>query len=80
MSVVTPHPSPPVSVRDEPSPVIDGGSNALCPAIDQWGRPRTHDGDRNGSAIADIGALEDVLLFADGFESGDTTAWGQTVR
>ncbi len=59
------------------SPAIDGGSNSLCPGTDQWGRPRTMDGDQNGTPIADIGALEAVMLFADGFESGDATAWSQ---
>lgn len=57
------------------SPAIDGGSNALCPVSDQWAHARTMDGDHDGTATADIGALEGVFLFADGFESGDTSAW-----
>ncbi|MBZ0113300.1 MAG: right-handed parallel beta-helix repeat-containing protein [Thermoanaerobaculia bacterium] len=57
------------------SPVIDGGANATCPVTDQLGRMRPLDGDRNGVATSDIGALEDVLLHADGFESGDLSGW-----
>lgn len=57
------------------SPAIDGGSNGLCPSPDQWGRSRPLDLDRDGVAISNVGALEDAMIFGDGFESGDTTAW-----
>jgi len=43
------------------SPVIDAGSPSLCPATDQRGFLRPTDGDGNGTAICDIGAVE---LFA----------------
>jgi hypothetical protein len=36
---------------------IDGGDNAFCSPTDQRRNPRV-DGDRNGSAICDIGAIE----------------------
>jgi hypothetical protein len=40
------------------SPAIDGGSNAACPATDQLGTARPTDGDDNGTAVCDIGAVE----------------------
>lgn len=58
------------------SPVIDAGSNALCTKEDQRGNPRPLDGDGNGQAICDIGAIElGGDLFVSGFETGDTSEW-----
>lgn len=40
------------------SPAIDSGSQSTCPSNDQLGLSRSVDGDGNGSAICDIGAVE----------------------
>jgi hypothetical protein len=40
------------------SPAIDAGDNASCPATDQRGAARPFDGDGNGKAVCDIGAVE----------------------
>ncbi|MCC5866142.1 MAG: choice-of-anchor D domain-containing protein [Wenzhouxiangella sp.] len=40
------------------SPAIDGGLNLFCPAADQRGQTRPVDGNGNGSAICDSGAVE----------------------
>lgn len=45
------------------SPAIDAGDNGACPATDQRGVARPQDGDRNGSAICDVGAYEFVHMF-----------------
>jgi len=44
------------------SPAIDAGNNTGVPATDQRGHPRVADGDDNGSAIVDLGAVEDGLV------------------
>jgi hypothetical protein len=64
------------------SPAVDTGDPAACETEDQRGRPRPMDGDGVDGARCDIGAVEIVFLpvFADGFESGDTSAWSATVH
>lgn len=57
------------------SPAIDGGVGGGCPATDGRGAVRPQDGDANGSAVCDSGAFELALIFADGFETGDTSGW-----
>ncbi len=61
------------------SPAIDSGDDALCPATDQRGYMRPWDGDGNGQVHCDRGAVELNAHFADGFETGDTSAWSNTV-
>ncbi len=48
------------------SPAIDAGSNAIAPATDQRGLPRTMDGDGNGAAVVDIGAVETMSYSSSG--------------
>lgn len=71
--------SPPFRAPMPGSPVIDAGFGPLCLPVDQMGRTRPLDGDLDGISVADIGAVEDVLLFFDGFESGGTSAWSSAV-
>jgi hypothetical protein len=40
------------------SPAIDGGNNSGCPAVDQRYVNRPIDGEANGTATCDVGALE----------------------
>ena len=62
------------------SPAIDTGDDALCPLIDQHGNIRPWDGDDDGQVHCDRGAVElGAPFFADGFETGDTIAWSNTV-
>jgi len=43
------------------SPAIDAGTNSSCPATDQRGEARPIDGNRDGSDVCDIGAIEAPL-------------------
>jgi uncharacterized repeat protein (TIGR01451 family) len=45
------------------SPVIDKGSNIGCPAVDQRTSPRPLDGDGDGTATCDMGAVEGTAAF-----------------
>jgi len=60
------------------SPAIDAAEIAGSPATDQRGVARPIDGNLDGTAESDIGAFEFIpgIIFGDGFESGDTSAWG----
>lgn len=63
------------------SAAIDAGANgANCPGVDQRNFQRPFDGDGNGVADCDIGAVEagDLILWSD-FESGLTDEWSTTV-
>ena len=40
------------------SPAIDNGNNLNCPSMDQRGAPRPFDGNADGTATCDIGAVE----------------------
>lgn len=52
------------------SVAIDNGTNTFCPARDARNFARPFDGDGNGVAICDVGAVEfrPQLLFSNGFE------------
>ncbi|MGB5478055.1 MAG: choice-of-anchor Q domain-containing protein [Thermoanaerobaculia bacterium] len=71
---------------DKLSPAIDAGDPGGCTdrngvplTSDQRGYPRPLDGDGDTLAVCDLGAVESgASVFADGFESGDTSAWFST--
>ncbi|WP_395375854.1 choice-of-anchor Q domain-containing protein [Marinicella sp. W31] len=59
--------------RPKPSsPVIDTGDDALCLEFDQRGVIRPQDGDQDGTATCDIGAVElaafEDVIFSNGFD------------
>jgi len=68
-----------------PSDCIDTGLNnaPVAPDFDIDGQARPLDGDGNGTEIIDMGADEfspiGDLIFADGFETGDTSRWTDAV-
>lgn len=62
------------------SPAIDAADSATCLSTDQRGITRPQDGNNDGVAICDIGAVEvsaaeSTLIFADGFERGNLNTW-----
>ena len=61
------------------SPAIDAAAAGPCLAVDQRGVARPIDGDGDAQADCDAGAYEAEaalpLIFADGFETGDTSRW-----
>ena len=62
------------------SPAIDTGPpSCFGLTTDQRGYPRPVEGDMSGTAECDIGAYEFGTIFADGFESGNTSVWSLTV-
>jgi len=70
------------------SPLLDAGDPVAplaglppCPATDQRGAARPFDGDGDMIAVCDIGAVEGgaLLLFRDGFETGNTSEWSGSV-
>jgi len=59
---------------------IDHADVASIPPTDQRGVMRPVDGDSDGLAVCDTGAIEYIaLLFADSFETGDTLLWSSTI-
>ncbi|WP_395375868.1 choice-of-anchor Q domain-containing protein [Marinicella sp. W31] len=56
------------------SPLVDGGNDLLCLEVDQRDVLRPQDGDGDGTATCDIGAVERMLttdiIFNNGFEPG----------
>lgn len=62
------------------SPAVDAGDPATCKALDFYRVARPQDGDGDGEAVCDIGAVErGPSLFADGFETGHTGNWSSSV-
>lgn len=53
------------------SPAIDAGSDAACPGTDQRGTERPLDGDGDGDAACDIGAVEYIDSDGDGIPDID---------
>jgi hypothetical protein len=64
------------------SPAVDdplGNLAGGCPTPDQRLQARPKDGDGDGAAACDSGAVEArPPIFVDGFESGDTSSWSVT--
>jgi len=65
----------PARVANRYNAAIDGGNGFVCLANHQWGQVRQHDDVGDTVALDEVGAIEDYLIFTDGFESSDTSAW-----
>lgn len=76
--------APPMYVSNDGNLSIDNDwASTNCQPEDQRGVIRPLDGNGDGVAVCDSGAVEvsfDDLPFADGFESGDVSAWPRWVR
>lgn len=57
------------------SPAIDAGFASFTPALDRLGVPRPLDGDGDGQAAVDLGALEFIHATADTDRDGLPDAW-----
>lgn len=66
----------PTHLPSAESPIVDFASPGSSPDVDQRLVERPIDGDQDGVARPDIGAVELIPpIFADGFESGDLSVW-----
>ncbi len=77
------HGGPRATMPPDPVPgnvIIDNEwAETNCRSEDQRGLVRPQDGDGDGLAVCDSGAVEyHGLIFADGFESGNSSAWSAT--
>lgn len=61
------------------SPAVDHAETQVFPDFDQLGDPRPQDGNGDGDAVSNSGAIEGVEgIFTDDLETGDTSAWSLT--
>jgi len=65
----------PARVPRRESAAVDGGNEFVCLQNDQWSQARPADGDGDQVAVIDIGAVEAILVFADGFDRDGWNPW-----